>query len=172
MIAVRLLALAALTAALHGQEKPKDVDGWDKIKWGMTIADARSAYHVDTQPESKDSWTLLVLQPVKISGVEMGVQAGARQGSGKITSVKLWSYFGFVNSAPGAGPQDFDMLKATLIREYGPPAKEEVERGLNFRLLKTALWTFPSTSIQLKLEQSASLPSLGNIDLDYSASEK
>ncbi len=172
MIAVRLVALAALAAALYGQAKPKDVDGWDKIKWGMTIADARSTYHVDSQPENKDSWTLLVLQPVKIAGVEMGVQVGARQGSGKITSVKLWSYFGLVNSPPGSGPQDFDTLKASLIREYGPPAKEEVQRGLNFRLLKTVLWTFPSTSIELKMEQSGSLPSLGNLDLDYSASEK
>ncbi len=49
MIAVRLGALAALAVALSGQLKPKDVDGWDKIKWGMTIAQARSAYGIEAQ---------------------------------------------------------------------------------------------------------------------------
>ena len=44
MIAVRLGALVALAVALFGQAKPKDVDGWDKIKWGMTIA--RSSFRL------------------------------------------------------------------------------------------------------------------------------
>jgi len=172
VIAVRLAVLAALAAALFAQSKPKDVNGWGNIKWGMTIAEVRPASSIDTQPETKGDWTVLVVKPVKIAGVEMGVQVGARRGSDKITSVKLWSYFGLPSSSPRAGPQDFDTLKATLIQQYGPPDKEETKRGLNFRLLKTVLWTFPSTSIQMTMEQSASLPSLGNIDLDYSANEK
>jgi hypothetical protein len=59
-----------------------------------------------------------------------------------------------------------------LIQKYGPPASEEAKRGENFRLLKTVLWTFPSTSILMTLEQSASLPNLGNIILDYTATDK
>jgi hypothetical protein len=172
MIAVRLAAVAALAVALYGQPRPKDVDGWDKIRWGMTIAEARAAYGIDTQPESDDNWTLLKLNPVKIGGVEMGVQVGARQGTGKITLVRLWSYFGLSSSAPLAGPQDFDTLKTTLIQKYGQPANEEAKRGENFRLIKTVLWTFPSTSILMTIEQSSSLPNLGNIILDYTATDK
>jgi hypothetical protein len=169
---VRLGALAALAVALFGQAKPKDVEGWDKIKWGMTLAEARSTYDVKTQPESSDDWTLLTLNPVKIGDIQMGVQVAARHGSAKITSARLWSYFGLPSSAPSAGPQDFDALKAMLIQKYGPPASEEAKRGENFRLLKTVLWTFPSTSILMTLEQSASLPNLGNIILDYTATDK
>jgi hypothetical protein len=169
MIVVRLAVLAAMAVVLYGQPKPKDVDGWDKIKWGMTMAEARSVYGVETQPESKDDWTLLNLKPVKIGNVEMGVQIGARHGSEKVKSVRLWSYFGLPTSVPSAGAQDFDTLRAILIEKYGQPANEEIKHGENFRLIKTVLWTFPSTSIAMTLEQSTSLPNLGNIDLEYTA---
>jgi hypothetical protein len=169
MIAVRLAALTALAVALYGQTKPSDISGWDKIQWGMTLAEIRSAYDVHSDPESKDDWTLLYLNSVKISGVEMGVQVGARAGAEKVTSVRLWSFFGVPNAAPFAGPQDFDTLRTTLIQKYGHPANEETRRGENGRIIKTVLWTFPSTSIILTLEQSTSLPNLGTIYLDYTA---
>jgi hypothetical protein len=177
MIPVRLGTVVVLAVALYGQaapkdSKPKDIDGWDKIKWGMTIAEARSAYGIDAQPETKDNWTLLLLNPVKVAGVEMGVQVGARQGAGKISLVRLWSFFGLPSSAPVAGPQDFDTLRTMLVQKYGHPASEEATRGENFRLLKTVLWKFPSTSILLTLEQSSSLPNLGNIYLEYTATDK
>ena len=80
-MAVQLAALVGFAIALHGQSAPKDIAGWDKIKWGMTMAEARAAYNVDAQPEANDDWTLLKLHPVNISGVELGVQVGARLGS-------------------------------------------------------------------------------------------
>jgi hypothetical protein len=169
MIAGRLSAVAALAVVLYGQPKPKDVDGWDKIKWGMTIADARSAYGIDTQPESKDNWTLLQLNPVKMGNVELGVQVGARTDNGKITSIRLWSFFGTPNSAPNASPQDFDTLRTFLIQKHGQPANEEVTRGDNNHLVKTVRWNFPSTSIVMTLEQSAILPNVGTIYIEYTA---
>jgi hypothetical protein len=179
MIALRSGAMVALAVGLYGQAKPdaapqdpapRDIVGWDKIKWGMTIAEARAAYDIKTQPENKDNWTLLYLNPVKMSGVELGVQVGAREGSDKMALVRLWSFFGLPSSPPLAGSQDFDTLKTALIQEYGHPAREETKRGENFRLIKTVLWTFPSTSILMTLEQSASLPNLGSIYLDYTPS--
>jgi hypothetical protein len=171
MFAVRLAALVALAVALSAQPKTQDVDGWDKIKWGMTIVQARSIYAIEAQPENSDDWTLLSLHPVKVSNIEMGVQVGARHGSEKITLVRLWSFFGLPASPPLAGPQDFDTLKAMLTGKYGAPGSEETKRGENFRLLKNVLWAFPSTSIALSLEQSASLPNLGNIFLEYTATD-
>ena len=175
MSAFRFGALAALAITLYGQSKdakPQDIAGWDKIQWGMTLSEARSAYAIDAQPETKDDWTLLQLKPSKIAGVEVGVQVGAKRGATGITLISLWSYFGLANSAPGAGAQDFDTLRAALIQKYGDPAKEETKRGENFRLIKTVQWTFPSTSILMTLEQSSSLPNLGNIILDFAATGK
>jgi hypothetical protein len=167
--AVRFGALLALAVALYGETKPTDVSGWDKIRWAMTIAEARAAYDIHTETESKDNWTLLYLNPIKTGGVEMGVQVGAREAAGKITLVRLWSFFGLPSSAPLAGARDFDTLKTTLIQKYGHPAHEETKRGENNHLIKTVLWTFPSTSVLLTLEQSALLPNVGTIYLDYTA---
>ncbi|HEX5227208.1 MAG TPA: hypothetical protein VFW44_05835 [Bryobacteraceae bacterium] len=161
----RLFLLAAVGLCAFAQSS--DVHGWDKITWGMTMADARAAYHTEAKPEVKDDWTLLQLKPIKMGGVQLGVQVGAREGSEKIASIRLWSYFGLSNSQPGAGAQDFDTLRSILIEKYGQPANEETTHGENFRIIKTIAWTFPSTSISMKLEASTSIPNLGNIDLVY-----
>lgn len=172
MIPIRFAALLTVAVTLCGQAKPKDVDGWDKIKWGMTIAQARAVYAAQSQPETKDNWTLLQLNPVNLRGIKMGVEVGARQGEDKVSLVRLWSFFGVPDSAPSAGPQDFDTLRTMLIAQYGPPANEEERRGENFRLMKSVLWKFPSTSILMSLEQSSSLPNLGNIYLEYTATSQ
>ena len=123
----------------------------------MTIAEARSAYGIDAQPESKDNWTLLQLHPVKMGNVEVGVQLGARNDSGKIISVRLWSFFGAPNSAPNASPQDFDTLRTLLIQKYGHPAKEEVTRGDNNHLVKDG-----SLELSLYLDRD-DIGAIGNI---------
>lgn len=163
----RLFLLFAVGLCSFAQPKPGDIHGWDKITWSMTMAQVRAAYQADAKAETKDNWTLLQLKPVKMGGVQMGVQVGAREGSEKIASIRLWSYFGLPTSPPGAGAQDFDTLRAILIEKYGLPASEETTHGENFRIIKTVAWTFPSTSIAMKLEASTSIPNLGNIDLAY-----
>jgi hypothetical protein len=150
--ALRSTITVALAVALMGQDKPKDVDGWGKIKWGMTLAEARSAYPVD-ETERNDYWTLLTLVPIKIGDIRMSVSVGAKHGTEKISKVSMWMYFGLPSSAQFAGPQDFDALKTLLITKYGAPANEETKRDNGDRV-RTILWTFPSTTIVLKLKQS------------------
>lgn len=167
----RLILFGTLALELFAQPRPQDIDGWDKVKWGMTVDQVRASYGVDAQPQTQDEWTLLQLQPVMLAGVEMGVQVGARQASGKVSSVRLWSYFGSPNSNPKASGQDFDPLRTFLIQKYGRPANEDETRGENGRLVKTATWKFPSTQVVLTLEQSAPLPNVGKIFLEYTANQ-
>jgi hypothetical protein len=166
----RLAILGALAGILYAQ-KPQDVDGWDKIKWGMTVDQVRAVYGVDARPQTQDEWTLLQLQPVMIAGVEMGVQVGARQATGRVSSVRLWSYFGSPNSRPAASGGDFDTLRAWLIQKYERPSHEDATRGENGRFIKTVTWKYPSTTVVLTREQSASLPDLGKIFLEYTATQ-
>jgi hypothetical protein len=167
----RIAAIATMAVAVYAQ-KPHDVQGWDKVKWGMTVDQVRAAYGADAQPQLQDEWALLQLPPVMIAGVEMGVQVGARQASGKVSSVRLWSYFGSPNSKPMASARDFDALRTFLVQKYGTPANEDATRGENGRYVKTVAWKFPSTAIVLTLEQSASLPNLGKIFLEYTAAPR
>ena len=139
--------------SLLGQA-PRDVDGWGKIRWGMTIADASQAYVIDRH-EDNDRWSQIIVQPVMIGDLTMRVSIAAKHGSEQVSRVRL---------ATNSGAEDFDTLKAQLIQKYGPPIDGET-RTEGTDTVRTFLWTFPSTSIRLTLTQS-------RIEVDYSATDR
>ena len=148
---VLAMALAGLASSQTNTKdtKPNDVDGWGKIKWGMTIAEARAAYNVESPLEATEYWNFLRLQSIKIDDIPMDVDAMAARGSDQITRVQLtWIFYGH----PGgpSGSQGFDKLKTLLIQKYGAPASDETKREFG-DLTKEVLWVFPSTSVLLKL---------------------
>ena len=155
-----LCAAAAFAITLLGQVPPRDVDGWGKIKWGMTAADASQAYVIDRH-EDNEFWSQLIAQPVEIGDITMRVSFGAKHGSDQISRVRLW-----MNSA---STQDFDTLKTLLIQKYGPPIDGETRTEATGGV-RTFLWAFPSTSIRLTLTQDQK--SQGRIDLEYAATDQ
>jgi hypothetical protein len=164
-----LMCVAAVLAiTLPGQTPPRDVDGWGKIKWGMTLADVSRVYEIDRH-EDNDFWTQLISQPVDIGDITMKVSFGAKHGSEQVSKVHLWMTFGRRDSAPTASAKDFDTLKTLLIQKYGSPADGGTETDGTDRI-RTFLWTFPSTSILLTLTQGQN--AMGRIDLEYAATDK
>ena len=162
----RGLSVAGVFAvALLGQTR--DVDGWGKIKWGMTLAAARQAYVIDRN-EDNNIWTQLVAQPVDVGDLTMKVSIGARHGSDQVSRVRLWMNFGLGDSAPSASAKDFDTLKILLIRKYGPPVDGDTKTD-GTDAVRTLLWVFPSTSITLTLSQAPK--GGGRIELDYLATD-
>jgi hypothetical protein len=159
---LRLAALVACAVALSGQTQPKDVDGWDKIKWGMTIAEARAAYNVTAEPEVNEYWTILTLTSVEIGDIKWNASARVKRGQDGISGVSLFS------SEPTS--TSFDTLKALLIQKYGSPASTETKMGgLNGATkVTTVLWSLPSTSIFLIENQW----SRGTLTVDYKATDK
>jgi hypothetical protein len=161
MKAARLLCVAGVLAiTLLGQTPPRDVEGWGKIKWGMTIADASQAYVIDRH-EDNEFWSQLIAQPVEVGDITMRVSIGARHGSDQISRVRL--------SMNSATTRDFDTLKTLLIQKYGPPIDGET-RTDGTDGIRTFLWTFPSTSIRLTLTQGQK--GQGRIDLEYMATDR
>jgi hypothetical protein len=150
------LCLAALSAVtfLLGQTPPRDVDGWGKIRWGMTLADAGQAYVIDRHDDN-DRWSQIIAQPVLVGDITMRVSIGAKHGSEQVSRVRL---------STNSGAEDFETLKAQLIQKYGPPIDGET-RTEGTDTVRTFLWTFPSTSIRLTLTQS-------RIEVDYSATDR
>jgi hypothetical protein len=155
--AIRFGAFIALAFALLGQVPPKDVDGYDKIKWGMTIAEVRSAYDVTAPVQNRS----LPLPPVKINNIEMRAYASTNEGTERISKVALlWGF----NDAGFSGPYGFSTIKALLIQKYGPPINEETKIQYGDQT-KTALWTFPSTTILLTFRPAY-------INLEYTETDK
>ena len=148
---------------LSGQAQPRDIDGWGKIHWGMTIADASQAYVINRH-EDNEFWSQLIAQPVMVGDMTMRVSIAAKHGSDQISRVRLSANFGRRNDA-----DDFDTLKTQLIQKYGPPIDGET-RTEGADSVRTFLWTFPSTSIRLTLTQDAK--GQGRIEVEYNATDQ
>ena len=144
-----IVALSAVLAGsvLLGQEKPKDVYGWGKIKWGMTIAQARAAYGTEAQgAEGKGPYSggwveRLVIKNLKVGDIAVDASIASRPGSDRIASVtlhaqgesKVWAY---------------ENLKTSLIRKYGRPTHED-RRDDGTLVTDKTTWIFPATAINL-----------------------
>lgn len=173
-----------LALGLHAQTpRPtsRDVNGWDKIRWGMTLDQAAALYNVSkaNKEPGKDDWTLLKLPPITIAGTSMNVEVAARLN--KISQVTLdlhdpvkqmmASLNRELDRLKGQAippedaedtdaPEMFEKLKVLLIQKYGHPTEDKDQ---------TLLWVFPSSSISLELDVSERL---SNVLVIYKAKEK
>jgi hypothetical protein len=163
MKALRICLAGMFAVTLSAQSQPRDVEGWGKIHWGMTIAEASQAYVIDRH-EDNEFWSQLIAQPVTIGDITMRVSIGAKHGSEQISRVRLSTNFRGKNAA-----DDFDTLKTQLIQKYGPPIDGET-RTEGTDGIRTFLWTFPSTSIRLTVTQGTN--GQGRIEVEYNATDK
>ena len=149
--------------ALPGQAQQADVNGWGKIRWGMTLDEASKVYIIDRH-EDNDYWSQLIAQPMVIGDLTMRVSIAARHGSQEVSRVRLTTNIGGRNAQ-----DDFDTLKAQLIQKYGPPIDGET-RAEGTNNVRTFLWTFPSTSIRLTVTENKD--GQGRIEVEYNATDK
>jgi hypothetical protein len=158
--AMQLCLAAVFATTLLGQGQPRDVEGWGKIKWGMTSNQASQAYVINRH-EDNELWSELIAEPLEFYDFKLRVAIGARHGSDQISRVRLWD-----NSA---GTEEFDTLKTLLIQKYGPPIDADSRSELA-DAVRTFLWTFPSTTIRLtlRLDQKAQ----GRSALEYLATDQ
>jgi hypothetical protein len=177
----KILAVLALSVVAFGQIlHPKDVDGWGKIKWGMTLPEVRALYAIEKE-ESSQYADFLTIKPVQIGEVPMDTTLIAKHGSNRIflappdgfdrrvSSVSLFYAFGLPSDTRKGSAQDFDDIRTLLTHKYGNPSSDEnkVEYGDS---VEVALWVFPSTSIDLKVTKKGY--GLGMIMLRYIGVDK
>src|SRR5690349_5523012 len=56
--------------------QPKDVQGWDKVKWGMSVAEVRTAYgDRASEPTAEDSVNGRVLKALRADGFDESSEA-------------------------------------------------------------------------------------------------
>ena len=128
---------------------PKDPGGWDKIRWGMTLDQARAIY-----PEQAKSPENIIeafsfghlLNELMLQGVQVGDDMVANVQLWSVPSTKLVRriYVGLKLPAEGAR----DELLVALTQKYGAPTFRE-SRKVTCRQQTEDSWIFPSTSIKL-----------------------
>jgi hypothetical protein len=166
------VAIFILTTALA---QTKDTDGWGKVKWGMTVEQAKAAYGA----EARDSSVVpgpnfifidrITLPNVKIGDLEMEASLQTPKGSDQIRQVSIslkadMQAPSFVRSAA------YDRLKALVIEKYGSPTNED-KTDERDKVVKTVLWSLPTTTITL-IWSEGSRYQLGYVSLTYKAVDK
>jgi len=148
------LAGVLLLSATAAFCQPKDVTGWTRVRWGMTVSEARAAFpgqvsdpRVATPPDAilVDRFIVTDIQIGRISA-EAAVET--EQDSDQVVAVRLRATG---PSATGAArTSTFSTLKHLLIAKYGTPQSEDHSPFGNGGTDHRVLWLFPSTSITLR----------------------
>jgi hypothetical protein len=139
------------------QSKP-DFDGWNKIKWGMTLGDAKKA--------------IGGIDKIKIGKLDLGItlSAGAEVPQSdryndmdkSIAEVELSCV------VPDYPLQNYEDLKLLLIEKYGTPTSDDSKPDGSVTVHR-ASWVFPSTVIVLNMRV---LRSSGFLELTYQPANK
>lgn len=170
-LAVRLAGLLLITAAAAVCQ-PKDVDGWTRIRWGMTVAEAREAFQgqvsdprVATPPDAilVDRF---VINDIQIGRITAEAAVQTERDSNQVVAVRIRA-----TGASATGvlrTSTFSTLKHLLIAKYGPPQNEDHNPYGNGGTDTRVLWLFPSTSITLRWSEMSNGES-GFVTIRYEA---
>lgn len=169
----RLPVLSLIGLIAFGQ--PRDVEGWGKIKWGMTVSDIMSVFgrqasvSTDSVPTSSALVPKLIIKDVRIGEIGAKAVVLTAKGSDRVQAVEVEATD--ITETPAKTASVFSTLKELLIEKYGTPIKEEAKIA-EFGITRTsALWVFPSTSITL-LRNNTDDYGIGFVTILYKAVDK
>ena len=153
ILGLRLAGVFLLTlTAVWGQ--PKDVDGWTRIRWGMTVAEAREAFQGQvSDPRVANPPDAILIDRFIVNDIQIGrITAEAavqtEQDSNQVVAVRIKATG--VSATGLLRTSTYTTLKHLLIAKYGTPQNEDHNPYGSGGTDTRALWLFPSTSITLR----------------------
>ncbi len=170
----RLIGVLSLTAVAFCQ--PKDVEGWSKIKWGMTVAESREAIGKqvsDPTDAPGPNFVLInkfIVNDVKIGDIVAKAAVQTARNSDVVSAVTIEA--AGLDETPGKRADTFSTLKRLLIEKYGTPKNEDRKQDGRGDTDSTLLWIFPSTSITLLWSESSGRYGIGYVTIRYKAVDK
>jgi hypothetical protein len=171
-----LICSLVLLDMAFAQQKPRDVYGWGKIRWGMTVAQAKEVYgagvRVSHDKGENEENEKLVIDNFKIGDVSMKVSIQTETpNSDQIKSVKMtMPAENFLDKAETRSWPYVSLLNALTLK-YGKPARTERETDEPV-VSDSATWIFPSTTISLQRIESNGAARFGLVNLVYWATDK
>ena len=173
MLGFRLagLLLFTTTAAFCQQQ---DVGGWTRIRWGMTVSEAREAFPgqvSDPRVAAAPDATLIdrfIISDIKIGRITAEAAVQTERDSNQVVAVRLRA------AGPSASPRErtntFSALKQLLIVKYGTPQNEDHSPDGSGTTDSRVFWVFPSTSITLWWNEQTGGP--GFVTIHYEALDR
>ena len=152
----RLISTAALTIflisslSLNAATNPKDVYGWDNVKWGMTGNEVQAALGKKAKKrEAKHDKKEGMYTGLELKGIKMG-SGSFRASFWMDEDSKKLKRIVFV---PEGQPAQFEWaetfitLENYLVEKYGDPDIEETSNDPGTSAER--VWNFPSTEIEM-----------------------
>ncbi len=134
--------------------QPNDVQGWTRIKWGMTVSEARETFRgqvsdprVATPPEAilVDRF---IVNDIQIGRITAEAAIQTERDSNQVVAVRIRATGPM--STGMARTSTYSTLKHLLITKYGTPQNEDHSPYGTGGTDSRVLWLFPSTSITLR----------------------
>jgi len=145
-----LMMFFVSSMSLNAATKPKDVYGWDKVRWGMTGAQIQTVLGKevkkrDAKHDKKDSlYANLELKEIKMGGASFRASFWMEEGSKKLKRIVF---------VPEGQPSEYEWaetfidLENYLVNKYGDPDIEETSNDPGTSAER--VWNFPSTQIEM-----------------------
>ena len=148
------MAALLLTTASAALCQPNDVDGWTRIKWGMTVSEAREAFRGRVSdprvatPQDAILVDRFIVNDIQIGRITAEAEIQTERESNQVVAVRIRAVG--ASSYGLARTHTYSTLKHLLITKYGLPQNEDHSPYGNGGTDCTVLWLFPSTSITLR----------------------
>lgn len=152
-VSVQVLLLAFLftyAAGINAAQRPQDVYGWEKLKWGMTGDEIKAAFgkdikvHKPREDASEGVYSDLELTGLTIGGEPFRASLWMNSSTKKLTKIV------FVPKGESEGyerAETFIKVEEELVSRYGDPDVEETSNDPGTSAERR--WMFPSTVIEL-----------------------
>jgi hypothetical protein len=152
-VSVQVLLLAFLFIYAEGADaaqKPPDVYGWEKLKWGMTGDEIKAAFgkdikvHKPREDAGEGVYSELELTGLTIGGEPFRASLWMDIGTKKLSKIV------FVPKGEPEGyawAETFVKVEDDLVSKYGDPSTEETSNDPGTSAERK--WVFPSTGIEL-----------------------
>ncbi len=152
-VSVQVLLLAFLFIYAEGADaaqKPPDVYGWEKLKWGMTGDEIKAAFgkdikvHKPREDAGEGVYSELELTGLTIGGEPFRASLWMDIGTKKLAKIV------FVPKGEPEGyawAETFVKVEEDLVSKYGDPSTEETSNDPGTSADRK--WVFPSTGIEL-----------------------
>ena len=142
--------LLVFTISINAATKPKDVYGWDKLKWGMTTEEVQSTLGKEvkkrnTRHDAKDNmYSGLQLRGIKIANNEFRASLWMDEDT---NTLKRIVFVPEGQPAKYEWAENFIDLESYLVKKYGNPDIEKTSNDPGTSADRK--WNFPTTEIEL-----------------------
>ncbi len=147
-----IMFLCFVLPAAPSLSAPRDVEGWQKLKWGDDIEKIKEFYEgkikepTETDkyrfPADEERNVVYVMRKYKLSGINFDVYFFADQGN------KLCGVILLTNADDYVFKSDFEYVANILKRTYGAPSRSG-DHSFKDHLYYRRIWSFRSSNIEL-----------------------